>query len=78
MNESILDNDDDILKMLAFDPVADCMVLKIKGRNAATYRVTPVEALDRQIATCPDIHRDALLDARNYLFKKDASEAHAD
>ncbi len=70
---TILDLDKDILKMLAFDPNSDAVVLKISGKNPANYLVTPVTNLDKAIKECHPDHVDALLDTRNYLYKKDVS-----
>lgn len=70
-DKTILDIDQNILKMLAFDPKSDAVTLRISGKNPANYRVTPVEALDLALKTCLPEHRDALLDTRNYLYKKD-------
>jgi len=73
MTRTILDTDNDILKMLIFDPESDAVLLKIDGKKIAQYQVTPVAMLDKALETCPPEHRDALLDARNYLYKKDGS-----
>ena len=75
MPESILDADNDILKMLVFDPNSDCVMLRIHGKNPANYQVTPSAMLDESLKKAHPDHVDALLDARNYLYKKDASDA---
>jgi hypothetical protein len=74
MPGSILDTDNDILKMLIFDPESDAVTLKISGKNPARYQVTPMAMLDEALLNCPPDHLDALLDARNYLYKKDAAD----
>ena len=74
MTDMILDADQEILKMLKFDTVSDRVVLHIQGKSPGLYLVTPIEQLDEVLTTCPPEHRDALLDARNYLYKKDIKD----
>lgn len=71
MSDVILDTDNNILKLLEFDPASDKVLLCIKGKNPINYVVTPVECLDENLKNCVPEHVDILLDARSYLYKKD-------
>lgn len=70
MADVILDVDNDILKMLSYDTIAEALILKVGGKYPATYVCTPVEKLDAALKYPHDpSHLDALLDARNYIYK---------
>lgn len=71
MSDAIMNTENDILKMLVFNPDTDAVILKISGKKGGNYQVTPVTTLDSHLKTCPPEHLDILLDARNYLYKKD-------
>lgn len=73
MNEIILDVDNDILKMLSYDTIAEALILKVEGDNPAVYVVSPVEKLDMALKYPHDpSHVDMLLDARNYIYKENS------
>jgi hypothetical protein len=67
----LLDIDDNVVKMLQFSAKDDALILKISGKHPAHYVVTPVERLDAALRS-PEhpSHIDALLDARNYIYKE--------